>query len=100
MPRPNFVSNEDINRWSEIIDNDPSFPKDYSDQIILKEVCFAGIWLIEALQILNCPANKIETMQWEAGRLSFGRDPWEVHLKIYNDYLESKINHQKNLNIN
>ena len=31
MPRPEFVSNEDINRWSEIIDNDPSFPKDLKE---------------------------------------------------------------------
>lgn len=99
MSRPEFVSNEDISRWSEIIDNDPSFPKDYSQQVILKEVCFAGIWLVEALQVTNCSDDDIQILQWNAGKLSFGRDPWEVHIKIYNDYLTSQFE-KKNITLN
>lgn len=91
MRRPDFVTNEDIDRWSSIIEADPTFPKDYADQVILKEVCYAGLWLSESLQAIECPDEMIIRIQWTAGRLSFGRDVWEVHQKMFNDYIDNKL---------
>lgn len=91
MKRPDFVTNEDIDRWSKIIDEDPSFPKEYKDLSILKEVCYAGCWLSESLTALQCPEELIFRIQWTAGRLSFGRDPWEIHQNMFNDYVNNDL---------
>lgn len=91
MRRPDFVTNEDIQRWSDIIDSDPTFPKDYADQVILREVCYAGLWLSEKLQALDCPLDLVFRIQWTAGKISFGRDAWEVHQQMLNDYIDNKL---------
>lgn len=71
MKRPDYVTYEDIERWQDLIDNDSTFPKEFKDEIILKEVCFAGLWLVEKLQALDCPDEIIARIQYTAGKLSF-----------------------------
>lgn len=71
MTRPDYVTNEDIERWQNNIDNDPTFPKEYAEEVQIKEVCFAGLWLVEKLQALDCPDEIIARIQFTAGSLSF-----------------------------
>jgi hypothetical protein len=86
MPRPNFISNEDIIRWSRSIDLDKSLPSEMSKSAVIREVCFAGLWLTEELFKLNCPEIIVARIQWTAGKLSYGRDPWEIHQQILEEY--------------
>ena len=89
--RPDSVTREDIVRWQEIIDKDPTFPKEYLDMALLMGVCYAGCYLVEKLQLLECPEHLITRIQWTAGKLSFGKDPWEVHEQMLNDYIDNKL---------
>lgn len=77
MSRPEFVTNEDIIRWSERIDQD--LPEHMVNNAIIREVCYAGQWLVEQLSDLNCPEDIIARIQYTAGQMSFGREPWTVH---------------------
>lgn len=92
MPRPNTITNEDLDRWSEIIDNDPLVPTSMSQNPIIREVCYAGQWLADKLTELNCPDHLIGRMMYTAGRLCFGRkDPWEVHLDMLNRFVDGTL---------
>ena len=54
MKRPEFITNEDLLRWNENINNDTNIPENLKNNIIIKEVCIAGQWLSEELIKLNC----------------------------------------------
>lgn len=86
MSRPNFISNEDIIRWSRSIDLDHSLSAELRKSSIIIEVCFAGLWLTEELFKLNCPDIIVARIQWTAGKLSYGRDPWAIHQQILEEY--------------
>jgi hypothetical protein len=49
------------------------------------------LYLVEQLMKLECPNELITRIQFTAGKISFGRDPWEVHLKILEDYKNNKL---------
>jgi hypothetical protein len=89
--RPKFLTEEDILRYSNSLDNDPDFPKVLFDSVIVKEVCIAGLWLCEELEKLSCPETLIVRIQYTAGKMSFGNDPWDVHQKILEDYKNNKL---------
>jgi hypothetical protein len=91
MPRPEFVTDEDINRWSNNIDQDTSIPASLVSSPIVREVCYAGLWLNEQLQEMNCPDSIIVKLQWTAGKLSFGRDAWEVHQTLLTQYSNNEL---------
>ncbi len=95
MARPEFITNEDIARWSEMIDADLS--PTLAESAIIKEVCYAGLWLAEQLHFLKCQEELIIRIQWTAGKLSFGRDPWEVHQQILDDYINNKLVFEEDL---
>lgn len=86
MPRPEFVTEEDVNRWSNNIDHDPQIGSFFKRNYSLREVLYCGLWLSEKLEKIGCPFPIIHRIQWTAGRLSFGRDPWEVHQDMLNKY--------------
>lgn len=83
--RPNFIKEEDINRWKENIANDP-FLENVKRSKDLEEVCFATYWLWERLIEEDCPEEIALRIQYTAGSLSFGRDPWEVCQNILEQY--------------
>ena len=92
MPRPESITNEDLDRWSETIDNDPLVPVSMSQHPIIREVCYAGQWLADKLTELNCPDHLIGRMMYTAGKLCFGRkDPWEVHQDILNRFANGTL---------
>jgi len=92
MSRPESVTNEDILRWSENIDNDPKVPKFMSEQAILREIMYAGLWFCEELEKLGCNPILIVRLQHAAGGLCFGKpDPWEVHQEVLEAYQNNDI---------
>lgn len=91
MTRPDFITDEDITRWLENIKQDEHFPKVLLDSAVVKEVCFSGLWLCEQLEELGCPEELIVRIQYTAGTLSFGRDPWEVVQKILDGYRNNEL---------
>lgn len=86
MARPEFVTNDDILRWSENIDSDPSMTSTLTQNPIIREVCYAGLWLCEELEKLGCSEEMIARIQYTAGKLSFGREPWETHQMVLKGY--------------
>ena len=101
MPRPNFITQEDIDRWNKEIDNSPMMNKDLAKSAVIREVCFSGLWLAEKLENLGCPDSLITRIQFSAGKASFGKDSWDVHLKFLEDYENNILDFDqepKNLN--
>lgn len=94
MSRPEFITNEDITRWSDNIDNDPNISVGLAQSALIREVCYAGLWLCEQLEELNCPEELILRIQYTAGKLSFGRDAWEVHIKMLEDYKSDTLEYE------
>jgi hypothetical protein len=91
MSRPEFVTEEDIARWQDVLDNDDRLPKPLLASAIIKEVCFAGLWLAEELENSNCPEDIIVRIQFTHGRLSFGRDPWKAAQTLLDGYRKGEL---------
>jgi hypothetical protein len=91
MPRPDFVCQSDIERWDEIIESDEYMPKKFADSPELKEVVFAGIWLAEELIKLDCPDSLLVRIQYTAGMISFGRDPWDISQMLLDGYKKGEL---------
>lgn len=90
--RPESVTNEDIFRWSEKIDNDPLMDVALAQNPIIREVCYAGQWLADKLTELNCPDHIIGRIMYTAGGLCFGRkDPWKVHQDIHQRFVDGTL---------
>ena len=95
MPRPESVTNEDLLRWSEIIDNDPLIPQGLAENPIIREVCYAGQWLADRLTELNCPDHLIGRIMYTAGQLSFGQpDTWVVHEDILARFINGSLEYE------
>ena len=87
MPRPIHLPNEDLQRWSAIIDQDPNMPTAMSSNPIIREVLYAGQYLSDQLREQHCPEHIIGQLMYRAGQLSFGqKDPWRVHLDLLERY--------------
>jgi|SRR6185436_2775521 len=91
MPKPKSITEVDIDRWLQNINKD-----DYVSPLLkiypsMKEVCLAGLWLCEELKKLGCPNVLICRIQWTAGKLSVGKDAWDVHQDILEDYKNKKL---------
>lgn len=91
MSRPDSVTNEDITRWSNNIDSDTNLPAFLVQSPIVREVCYAGLWLVEQLDKLGCPEEYIQRIQFTAGQQSFGRDPWDVHQNMLTEYMNGQL---------
>ena len=92
MPRPEYVTNEDLQRWSDNIDNDPLMSPGLAQNPLVREVCLAGRWLAEELRKRDCPEHIIGCIMYTAGEICFGRpDPWEVHRDILDRYTNNTL---------
>jgi hypothetical protein len=91
MPRPEIVTNEDIARWSEEIDNDKNLSPTLAQNPIIREVCYAGLWLAEELEKLQCPEEIMTRIRFTAGSLSYGRDIWEIHQMILDKFISNEL---------
>jgi hypothetical protein len=91
MPRPEFITQADIIKWNIIIDSDSELPKEFYASPAVRESCFAGLWLAEELQKLDCPEIIITRIQFTAGKLSYGRDAWEVSKMMLEAYKKDEL---------
>lgn len=91
MKRPDFIKEDDIIRWSNILDNDSNTPELLKNNSTIREICYAGLYLSDELSKLLCPEEIIFRLQDAGGRLSFGRDTWEVHQEILNKYINNQL---------
>ena len=98
MPRPEFISAEDIKRWDETISN--SMHPDLAGDLLFKEVVYAGQWLGEQLTLLECDDVYIVRILYTAGQMSFGRDPWEVSFALLNAYRNNELVYEDNFSVN
>lgn len=94
--RPEFITEEDIARWEKNYEEgtrkNPEIPSFLLDSPIIREVCYAGMWLAEELTKLGCADDMITRIQFTAGRMSFGRDPWAVAQQIMGAYRGNELN--------
>ncbi len=94
MSRPESITQTDIEKWNLIISEDPllsSLPEDFITHPLVKEVMYAGLWLSDRLIELSCPEDIQVRMQYHAGKVSFGRDPWEVHQELLQAYKDNTL---------
>lgn len=91
MIRPDFVTEEDITRWSDTLDNDTSIPKVISSPALFREVLYAGLWLAEQLRKEGCHDELIVRIQYTMGGLSFGRDTWQVAQEMLTAYQNNEL---------
>lgn len=92
MPRPDSVTQEDILRWDEIIDSDPLISVGMAQNPIVREVCYAGQWLVERLDELDCPDHLIGRIMYTAAGLCFGRkDFWAIHQEIFDKFKDGSL---------
>lgn len=86
MKRPECITSQDLERFSNSIDQDPFISLEIKNSPLLREVCYAGLYLAEELEKLNCPSHLIVAIQYSAGQNSFGNDIWETHLYFLKEY--------------
>lgn len=89
MTYPDFISQKDIDRWDQQIEKE-------LDSIVgilplVKDTCRAGLWLSEQLKEQKCPEDFIVHILYHGGKLSFGRDPWEVHQLLLQQYNNNEL---------
>jgi hypothetical protein len=100
MERPNFITQEDINRWTQNLENDKKISKHVLNNDYIKEVCFAGMFMVEELQKLKCSDDMIVRMQYTAGKLSFGRNPWDVSQIILQKFKDNDLTFEESYDDN
>lgn len=99
MPRPSFITNEDIERWSKEIDENSQLPKEMIKSAVVREVCYAGLWLAEQLADLQCPDSLISRIQFSAGKSSFGKkDTWDIHQQFLQGYQNGNLDFEPDPN--
>jgi len=86
-----YVTFEQVNAYDVSIDNDPYIDQIIKNNKIIREVCRAGIYLYESLLDLDCPPLIILKIQWLAGKLSYNKDPWEVHFSMIENYKNNSL---------
>jgi hypothetical protein len=98
MPRPDFITKEEIERWDKIIEEEIAEP--FCSNLLFKEVCYAGQWLGEQLLLLGCSEENITKIVYTAGKQSFGRDTWEVSKMLLNAYENNELEYEKDYQLN
>jgi hypothetical protein len=92
MPnRPTYITEVDLQRWDDNLKNDKDLPQGLIDDPTIKEVCRAGLYLAEQLSLMNCPTDYIVRIQYTAGKMSFGRDPWEIAEQMLREFNYQKL---------
>ncbi len=86
-----YLTSDQLIAFDQLIDQDKNIPSFCKQNEVIREVCRCGLWLAQELEKLNCPETLIVRIQWTAGKLSFGKDPWTVHKKILADYQNNSL---------
>jgi hypothetical protein len=91
MSRPEFITAEDIQRWSDTIDNDKGVPETFKSFDLLREVLYASFWMAENLKKEGCSDELIVRIQYTMGALSFGHDPWQIAQEMLEAYKNNEM---------
>lgn len=91
MNRPDFVTNEDILRWSETLNNEPAHVRQFASFDLLREVLYASFWMAESLKKEGCSDELIVRIQYTMGALSFGHDPWQIAQEMLQAYQNNEM---------
>jgi hypothetical protein len=91
MNRPNFITDEDIDRWSDSIDDDPLLDE-LKDIPLLREVLYAGLWMAEKLKMLDVSDEEIIQLNYYFGGKAFGHeDCWVLAQEVLEEYKRGEI---------
>lgn len=85
MPRPDSVTDADIERWKAALAPAEGF-NIFALIPSMVEVIYAGQWFAEEMIKLGVPEEKIVELAYIGGRLSLGRDPWVAHQELLDSY--------------
>jgi hypothetical protein len=91
MKRPDFITQQDIARWDDNIDNDPNILDFWRKDPQLRETIYAGLWLAERLKLAGCSDLLITRIQYTTGQLSFGHNPWDMAQDMLYSYLHNLL---------
>lgn len=98
MPRPNTITELQIAKWNQFIEEDAFLPAELKSNSSIRELLLAAHWLEEELNLQSCPVDLKEQFKYTLGEMSFGHDPWQqarVLIEAYRnqDYsLAEKLN--------
>ena len=85
------LSSDQIALYDDIIDNDTTIADEYKSDPTVREVMRAGLFLAHQLDNMKCPHETILRIQYTAGEMSFGHDPWEVVGELLEGYTNGTL---------
>ena len=89
--RPTFITNEQIIRWGEALEKDELTPSFFKEADLLREIMFAGFWLLEELVLLGCEQHIIGQLQFTHGAMSYGNDTWKIADELLAAYKKGEL---------
>jgi hypothetical protein len=92
--RPDFITQQDIERWDNNLAQDASLPSFIREGIVhpsFRELIYSGAWLSEQLQKLGCHEILVARICYTAGQLSFGQDCWQVAQEMLQAYQNNDL---------
>lgn len=93
MIRPDFITTEQITTWDLHLKQDQDLlgimPEELINQPEIKEVLYAGLWLVDQLRNFGQDEQTVMDIQYAHGRQSFGNDPWIIAKIFSNAYKHS-----------
>lgn len=86
-----YVSLNKILEYDFSINSDPLMSSDHKNSFDIREVCRAGLYLLEQLKKINCHPFLLNKIKWTAGFLSYKKDPWEIHNLVLEQYKNNTL---------
>lgn len=91
------LTQQQLQQYDLNIDNDPHLTEETKSNPTMRELCRAGLYLVDQLKTLQCPDAYIMRIQYTAGAASFGRDVWEVHKEFVRRYRDNELEFEQNV---
>jgi hypothetical protein len=85
------LTSDQIKLYDDIIDNDTAIADEYKNDPTVREVIRAGLYLAHQLDNMKCPHETILRIQYTAGQMSFGNDPWQVVSELLESYTNGTL---------
>ena len=89
--KPDYISQEQYDKWMDLVSKDPQIPSDFKQHPVAREVCIAGHFLKQELDALNCPNDLQLRIFYTFGQLSHEADPWDMAQLIIKEYKDGTL---------
>ena len=89
--RPAYITPEDIVQWDQFLETDTLTPNYFKKSPELKEIFYAGFWLMQELDELGAEDHIIVQIQYTHGSLSYNNDPWKVAKELLDSYKDGTL---------